>query len=218
MPGTVSYLTTIKKSGTATVMSSEAMTSTGSTVANLYQVTNAVKRVFDRGASFTLYEDDGTTAGGRQVISAAQISSIDYLFGTVTFSSTQAEPVTISGQYMPMTAMAGANNYSLNLSRDVLDNTDFTSTGYRSKAIGLKDAQLTIGRFDDITDNTIYDDLIAGTPVVAEVRPGGTGDAGRGWFVLESESRAGDVASLETADISLQLDGSSLTSFSFNTP
>jgi|TARA_R110000803_G_scaffold210841_1_gene284324 hypothetical protein len=207
----VGYNATLKVTGTPTGLSSEAM-STVSAVANTYQVTDAAKRILDRAATLTFTE--GSTAG-RVSIAAAQITSIDYLFGRVTFSSTQAEPVRVVGNYLPAAVVAGAHAFSMDLSREVLDDTDFTSTGWRSRKSGLMDAAISVTRWDSV--DKVYLNLIqAGTPVVMEIKPLGTTAAMlRGFFVPESENKSGDVGGLESAELSYLLDGSTLSAFSW---
>jgi len=216
MAGLAGYTTTVKMTGTPTAMSSEAM-STNSTAANTYKVTTATKRIFDRAASFSFFE--ATTTGGRAAIAAGDISAIDYLFGKVTFSSTQSEPVTVSGNYLPATNVAGANTYGMDMTRELLDRTDFTSTGFRQRHPGLVDVSLTVSRFDSV-DLTFINAINSTQTVVCEVRPGGTGssEAGRGFFLVESENRSGDISGLETGELSFQLDGSSEGAFSWGVP
>jgi len=213
MPAIAGYLTTLKVTGTTTTMSSEAM-STNSTVANTYKIDAAAKAIWGRDLSFTFYE--ATTTAGRVAVAASAISSIDYLFGKVTFGSTRAEPVTVSGGYLPATNAAGANTYNMVQSGEMLDDTDFTSTGWRSRVRGLKDVSLTVSRWDSI-DLDYYNLIDSGAAVVMEVRPGGTGSsvAARGFYKIESDAHSGDVASLEASELSFMLDGSTADDFSW---
>ncbi|KKN90086.1 hypothetical protein LCGC14_0231990 [marine sediment metagenome] len=201
------YLTTIKKSGTATSMTSEAM-STNSTVSNTFQLDAAAKRILNRDGTFVVREA-GTTAP----VSAASVV-IDYLFGKVTLSSATTSAITLSGSYMPMTEIAGANSFTLEQIRDSLDDTDFTSVGWRSRIVGIKDVSLTLGRWQTLGDD-FFSLIDSGESVVAEIQPGGAGDVGRGWFKIETEGFSGDIGSLESADVTLQVDASTLTDFSW---
>ncbi len=211
----VGFNTVMRKSGTATTMSSQAM-STNSTVADTYQVSSSARRVFNRDAAFIFYEDDGTTAGGRQVIPSSDVD-IDYLFGKVLFGSIVAPPITVTGQYLPMTVLAGAHSYSMNAVRELLDDTDFESAGYRSHITGMKDVTLTVSRFA-VVDKTFFDLIDSGNAVLVDVMPGGSGDAGRGFFLISSDNWSGDVNSLEAADLTFELDSSTKTDFQWGTP
>jgi len=203
------YLTTVQKSGTTTAMTSEAM-ATATTVSGTYQITNSAKRVWERTASFTI-RIAGSTVG----VPADTSVTWDYLFGKVTFTTTQAGARTITGSYLPMTDVAGANSYTLSASRELVDDTDFSSTGWRSKAVALKDVSLTMSRWAGV--DTAFFDLINGaTPVMCEVKPGSGTLAARGWFLVSGDVRSGDVATLETAELTFDLDQSTAASFGWD--
>ena len=201
------YATTVRKSGTATSMTSQAM-STNSTVANTYQINSTARRVWSRSHTLT-FRKGGTTLPASAV-------TPDYLFGKVVISSTLAGSMTVSGTYLPMAAVAGGNSYSLTMSQELLDDTDFSSTGWTSRIGGLLDVSLTVNRWDNV-DLDFYNLIDSGNPVVVDIRPGGSGSSisGRGYFLIESENRSGDVSGLEGADVSFQLDASTLTDFSW---
>ena len=211
MPGTAGYLTTVKRGGTPTAFSDEPMSlASGRT----YQVVDPVKRVWDRDLAPTVY-DDGVE------VDSADIESLDYLFGRVTFASgySVAGPVTVDGQYMPLAPVGGANSYKLNLGGDVLDDTDYDSAqasgGHRSKRYGLLDVSLTLSRWEDLSRD-FSDLLLSGQAVLIEVRPGGGDLTARGWYVIESDNWSGDVAALETGEIGFLLDGDSAADFGWN--
>jgi len=213
MSGTPGFLTKVNITGTATAMTSQAM-STHSTVANTYRINSTARRVWNRDANLTFYENSGSSAVA--AIPASQIASINYLFGKVTFNATQIEPVSVSGQYLPLTAVAGGNSYQLSISREMLDDTDYSTSGWRTRQQTFTDVSLTIGRFDNV-DLSLHNRLVSGQSLVAEVRPGGsTSLVARGFFIVESESRAGDVGGLETGDVVLQIDSTSEGNFGFD--
>ena len=207
MAGQAGYLTTIKKSGTATGMTAEACT-TNSTVANTYKINDATKRVWDRTTVLTAL-DGGTTI-------AASSVTVDYLFGKVLISTAPAGAVTVTGTYFPMTNIAGANSYTLSQSRELVDNTDFSSTGWRSKLTAIADVSLSITRWADV-DVDFFAILNSPTPVVVEVRPGSGTLAGRGFFLMSGDVRSGDVAGVESADITFDLVATTAASFGWGT-
>lgn len=209
LPG---FLTKVNLSGTATAMTSQAM-STHSTVANTYRINSTARRVWNRTASFTFYKNSGSSTVA--AIPAGQIESVDYLFGKVVFNTTQPGNIGVSGQYLPLTSVPGGHAYNLNVTRESIDNTDYTSSGWRSRIQSFTDVSLTISRWDNV-DLNFYNKLVSGDPVVVEVRPGGDADmVYRGFFVVESEDRAGDVAGLESGDVTLQIDSTTAANFSF---
>ncbi len=206
------YKTTIKKSGTATAFTGEAMTGTG---AGPYQLNTAAKRVLDRDTVPTFYDDGAEIAAG-------DIASIDYMFGKVTFTEAKTGTITASGKYMPMTAIAQARSYALSRGRDLLDDTAYGGDGYRTHSGGLRDVSVTISRHalaDDAGDTwkEFMTLLAAGTPIVIEIQPGGTGSFHRGWFRVESTNQSGDVAALEAEELSFRLDGDTNASYSTGT-
>ncbi len=221
--GIAGYNAVIKKSGDETVFTDEAMsTVAGSTetAGTHWQIDDATKNVFDR---LTLPAFGETTSS---TIAGTDVTSINYLFGKVIFATTHPT-VVVTGEYLPLVAVGGAHAYTLTQQNDVLDDTDFTTTGFRSHKLGLQTVELSITRWDSL-EMTFVHDLMGRTtstgstlperpariPVVAEVQPGGTTHpTARGFFVTEAENRSGDVSALESADVSLQLDGSPKGSF-----
>ena len=81
--------------------------------------------------------------------------------------------------------------------------------GMRTKQYGMLDVSATLERYSDLSgvlelgvDLAIALDT---KRVLLEFTPA-SGSIARGWFVTESDSRGGDVASLETESLSFQLD------------
>ena len=105
------------------------------------------------------------------------------------------------------------NTASLNFGGDMLDDTDFTSTGWRSRIRGLKDYSIPITLVYDTGSsgaNLIRDSLFSGASLDVQYLPNGTkGFTGR--VKVESFNLSGDVGGLETVDVSLQSDGTALT-------
>lgn len=199
--GSPGWRATVKRSGTSTEFTDE----TASLVSGqTYQIDDEAKQVWDRSKPIIVKDDD-------EEVNPANIAHIDYLFGKVTFvpGYTVTGPVTISGHYLPMQHVAGANSYTLNQTIDVLDDTDFEhaqSTGYRSRTYGLHDISLSLSRWDDMSKDFVFA-AEAGEVVVVEVKPGDGTRKFRGFMLVESANRSGDVSSLESEELSFQLDG-----------
>lgn len=191
--GFAGYVASIKKSGTSTTMTGEAMALlSGKT----YQITNTAKRVIDFASAVTVL-------GNAIAIAADKIESIDYMFGKVTFISsyTPASPVTITGKYLPMTEVAKANSFTLSQTVETIDKTDYATArannGYRVFDPGLRTVSLELGGFYDVT-NAFWEILEAREDLVIEINPDGSGNSiCRGIFKMVSRSQSGDVGALE---------------------
>ncbi len=216
--GTAGYLTTVKLGGTPTAITDEPTTKV--TANTVYQITDAAKRILDRTTAVTVKVDPDGAGAAPAAVADPSTYSIDYPFGKITFKTDQGASavVTVSGKYIPITAVAGANRYALNQSSTVLDDTDYPTAqangGYRSRLLGLHDVNLTLGRFAD-TSKAFSDALKNRTPLLMEVRPGGAGDYFRGWMVVESDNASGDIDALEAEEISFQLDGDAKAAFNW---
>lgn len=205
--GLAAYNTSIKKGGTPTTMTSEAMGGSGTT----FQITNTAKRVVDRNFAYTIY-DNGVA------VDVADIASFDMMFGKVIFTGSKTGPITITGKYIPLAEVDNAISHGVDITGDVLDDTDFATAagngGYRTKKYGLNDVKVTMARNDDLSKD-FKDLVLAGTPVVLDITPANQSEKIRGWFVPESVSSSGDVAALEQESLSFTLDGDTTTSFSW---
>ncbi len=209
MTGVAGYKTTVKIGGTSTVFTAESFSLVSG---NTWQIDDSSRRIWDRLAVFSFRE-------GTEDLVATDILSIDYLFGTVTFT-TPMSSIEGDGFYMPMTDIAGAHSYSLTHAGDILDDTDFAGAAadqMHSRIYGLRDVSLSVSRWET-GDQQFFNAINNRTPLIIEVRPGDTNPVARGWFVPESEVRSGDVSSLEAADLSFQLDGDVNAQFSWGNP
>jgi len=173
------------------------------TSGNTWQIIDTSRRVWDTEVALT-FEDNGVP------IAAADISSTDYLFGTVTFTAAKTGPITVSGNYIPLVDIAGAKSYSLSMSADILDGTTIPGAtangGFRQKCYGLRDVSVSIPRWEEL-DDTFHDAWLAKNKVIIDIQPGGAGSIFRGWFAIEGEPSAGDVDQLEERTPTFQLAG-----------
>lgn len=209
-----SYLTKIKLSGVTTVMTQQA-TSNTTALPLVYQIDSTARRIWDRGVSLTFFEQTGSSL--EAAIPSSEIANVNRLFGKVTFNTSQSGSVSVSGNYFPVSNVAGANNYSLNINRVLLEDTDFATNGWVSRKENLLDVIGSISRWDTL-NNDFYDLINSGVPAIVDIIPGGQSLAARGYFLIESDVKSGDVAALEASDISFSLDGSSLADFEFGVP
>jgi hypothetical protein len=182
------FSTSVKVSGTPTTLTTAVTTDLGDDV---YQITDATKRVLDPDTAVVVF-DDGVE------VDAADVLSIDFLFGRVELSGPPVGAVTVSGAYLPMLQVAEGYEVSYSDSADVLDATVFVpgaSAAPRRKMLGLDSLTGSIGVLEPlITDLdagggtvTLKDLLRDGTDVLVEITVAAT-EVLRGWCVLSNGS------------------------------
>jgi len=200
--GYAGYVAVIKKQGSTTSMTAESMSLVSG---KTYQIDAAAKQVWDHSVSLVF--KDGTT-----VIAAADIDTVDYLFGKVTFVSsyTVAGAVTVdSGSYFPLATFGKSNSFSLTQTADSIDDSDFTTAaangGYRTFSAGLRTVALELGGVYALA-NAFLAGLQARSEWVIEINPeGSSASVCRGFFNLTSQSQSGDVGALEDETVQFQL-------------
>lgn len=198
--GFAGYVAKLKKAGTTTAFTGEAMTLVSG---KTYKITNPVKNVWDRTATFVVKDNavDHTT----------DVLSIDFLFGRVTFKSayTPTGPVTVDGKYLPMATVGRANGFTLTQTAAQIDNTDFdtaqSNNGFRVNGYGLKTVSLALqGIYDDA--NAFLPLLEARSEMVIEINPDGNSKSvARGWFKCLMEGSSGNVGALEQETVNFGL-------------
>ena len=199
------YGASIKKSGTSTGFTGEDMTNTAGFT---WQIDTATKQVWDKAVVPTFYLD-------AVEIDANDVSSVDYLYGKVTFTGVQDGVVTVDGNYYPMSEIAGAKEISLVMTSAIHDKTDTSNAGYIERMYGIHDVSVDLGRFDDISKD--FTDIIQSrTSIVLEVAPESSYSM-RGWFIADSSGQSLDVNSLIEEGLNFQLDGDEEVGKTFST-
>lgn len=199
--GFAGYVADLRITGTPVAMVGEAMSLvTGKT----YQVTLAARRSFDPAAAITVYD------GGTPVV-AADIASIDYLFGRVTFAVgyTVSGAVTVDASYLPLSTIARASGFTLTQTTDSVDDTDFETAqandGHRVYKAGLKTVSLALNGIYSASNNwrTL---LFARERVLIEINPDGAGKSvARGFFKPTAAGQSGNVGDQEAATATFPL-------------
>lgn len=199
--GFAGYLADIERPGTPTGMVDEPMTLVSG---KTYQINDVARRVLDRSVAITVEDNTAPVAG-------SNIESIDYLFGRVTFvpGYTVVGAVTITGSYLPRTVMARANTYTLTMTAEAIDETDFQTaqgnSGRRVYTPGLRTVALELGGIFDINENAKAD-LTARNELIVSVDPVGDGSSiARGFFKIVGTTQSGAVGALEEETINLNL-------------
>jgi hypothetical protein len=200
--GFAGYLAEIKRVGTPVTFTAEAMSLVSG---KTYEIDDATKAIWDRSEATMDILDNGVS------VAAADIESIDYLFGRVTFVSsyTPTTPITATGKSFPVSAAGCSNSYTLTMSCDAIDNTCFNTAqandGVRIFTAGLRTVSLELNGIFDATE-VFAADLLARTEVIIEVDPAGDGSSvARGFFKLSSTSQSGAVGALEEETVSFEL-------------
>lgn len=198
--GYAGYQAKIKRVGTPTGMTAEATTFVSG---KTYQITNAAKRVIDRTAAITVFDN--------AVNHTADVESIDYLFGKITFKPTYTVvgPVTITGSYFPTSEICKARSYTLTQTADPIDTTDFCTAnangGFKTHIPGLRTVTLELPSVYDATEN-FQQILIDRDEIIIEINPDGVGKSlARGFFRLLSTKQSGNVGALEEETLSFGL-------------
>lgn len=147
---------------------STAFTAQGFTAksGNTWRITDATKRVWSAAVVPTFYDN-------AVAILAADILTIDYLLGEVTFTGVKTGPITADGTSLDMYEVTDATAFSLSMSRTVLDITSFQNTA-KNKILGLLEATGNIEAFDvpstdyntDAGTRTVYDVMTNATDIV----------------------------------------------------
>lgn len=194
----------VKVSAAATAFTDEACTNSGDNLT--YQITNAVKRVWDRAATITVKKD--------AVTQLATLYTLNRLSGKITFGVSQgAGVITVSGSYLPMSLAAEAKSWRLafigrNAEDPAFGDDDVTRLQVRQDINGQ------LGRW--WIDGYFHDALNAGDPIVAEMfLDGGTTPTAKAWIILGSRTVSGEKAGLieEMVDFegAADVDGRSFT-------
>jgi hypothetical protein len=199
--GFAGYVCKLRIVGTSTAATGEAMSLVSG---KTYQVTNVSRRIWNRSATVTVY-DNGTA------VAASNIESYDYLFGRVTFvqSYTVTGPVTVDMSWYATTAIGGARGFTLTQTAEAVDNTDYAvaqgNSGHRTYQYGLRRVSLeTNGIY--VAANANLTKLLDRDEFIIEINPEGNSDSFcRGFFRLTSQGQSGGVGELEEESLSWML-------------
>lgn len=194
------YQAVIKKTGNPTVMTDEPMALVSG---KTYRITDTTKRLIHVGTTVVVEDNN--------VDHTADVESIDFLFGTVTFKSTYAVTgsVTITGAFLPASQICAMNKYSLSQQAEAIDETDLcvaqTNSGFRQYKMGLKTLSLELNGFYKVT-SAFLTTLKNRDKVMIEINPDGAGKSlARGFFVAKSDKQSGKVGALEEESVSFSL-------------
>jgi len=199
--GFAGYVATIKEAGTTTSMTAEAASLVSG---KTYQIDDITKRVLDIDTAVVV--DDSAAP-----VSAADIESIDYLHGRVTFASTYTPSgaVTFDCNYFPMVALGTSRSFSLNMTAEAIDDTDMptaqANSGHRTFTQGLRTVAFDLSGVYALS-NGYRASLLARDKVLIEIVPDGNSKSiARGWFMPTTQGQSGNVGALEEETINYAL-------------
>lgn len=198
--GFAGYLARLLKPGTPTAVTNEACTLVSG---KTYQINNTAKRIWKRTVNVVVKD------GG--VDHTADVLSIDYLFGKVTFKPayTVGGAVTVDVTFFPTTDLGRATAYTLTQTADAIKDTDFptarTNGGFTTCLPGLKTVTAEFPAVFSLSDHW-QEFLIAREEIIIEINPDGNGKSlARGFFRLMSDKQSGNVGALEVETLNFSL-------------
>jgi len=192
----------------ATSATTIVMTTHGLVVGDLIINTtraNAVRLVLTRPDADSITVDSVTDQADGDTIETYKTElvtayTLNRLNGKVTYATAVSRVIKISGDYLPMTVAAYANQMSKSEVADMLDVTAFGNT-HKKRFAGLKSASGSLTQFHT-SDTTFAAALTAGVPVVIEDRTAAAAEPNRYWALLESAEVAAAVEGVITESVS----------------
>jgi hypothetical protein len=197
--GTAAYKAIIKTAGIETAMVNEPCELL---IPNVYRIISPLRRILSRTADVIIMVDGFPLD--------EDLPAINYLTGVLTFTEDPGGVVTISASYIPTAELVGGFSYQLNITGDILDDTNFKDARvdeFHSKRYGLLDVSASFDAHSDFSKRFVNYKRNRDS-VLITIQPGGIEGTGYiGWFVLEKDSLSGDVGALEDESISFNLQG-----------
>lgn len=178
-------------------------------------VINSDNQFIDDSQPFTLRKQVGAVQSTPNVVCNIKNKFFGEFICPNLNSITANTTYRIDFSFLPSTQIIGANQFSLDISGDILDSTAFGDGGFRRKEYGLIDVAASITRHDNFdkkfkTIKSDRDKLLLDVAIADS-------DRAIGLFVVESIASSGEVASLEAEAINLQLAGEPRLNFSWRT-
>ncbi len=198
--GFAGYVADIKKQGSSTAMTTESMTLVSG---KTFKIDDAAKEIWNRAIAITVFDN--------AVDHTADVESIDYLFGTVTFKSAYSvtEPITVTGEYFPTAVLGKATGFTLSMTADTKDTTDFptaqANSGFRTVDPGLRSVQVQLDGVYALASG-LAANLTARDELIIEINPDGNAKSvARGFFRAITQGQSGDVGALEEEAVTFAL-------------
>lgn len=195
MAATAGKKVRVKISGAPIAFVTEATTNSGDS--KTYQITNAIKRVWDPSVAITVFYN--------AVLQPASSYTLNRLTGQITFAIAQgASAVTVTGSYLPLTTIAEGKSFSastkgMNLEDVAFGDTDITRVQNQRTCSGA------IGQW--FLDSTFLTAFLTLAVVVVEISiADGATPIFRAWAFLSERSH--EVAIAQNQEEPLTWEGS----------
>ena len=211
--GFAGYVAKVLQQGSTTVFTLENMTAVAGSGDTIFQIDDLQLSLWDKDVAITFF-DDGVP------INVADIVSIDYLLGRVTFTSAKAEAsatsMQVTGSYFPLTELGTAQSFTLTQTAETTDTTDFATAqangGYNTFRQTLATVAIELSQFYSLAAS-FHDVLVARSELIIQINPDGayTGASptaysiARGYFKAATDNQEGDVGGDENESITFNL-------------
>lgn len=180
------------KAESSQVSFTDEATTTGDSIS--YQITDTVKRIW--GFTSTIIVEDSA-------VPTIEPFTINRLNGTITFETATARTITVTGDYVLLTTVAEAKEFSFDGVTDMNDSTIFEESE-RLFTPSLVSATATIGKFYTV-DNYFMDMILNKETMVIEFFADSSDDPFIVYANVASDSITAPVEALIEESISLQI-------------
>ncbi len=217
--GISGYLATLKKQGSPTAFTTDAMTVVAGTGDKTFEIDAATRSLWDRESAFTFF--DSSVSGS---IATSDIANVDYLFGRVTFETAHptnsGQAITVSGKFIPLSALGAAQSFSLKQTADTIDITDLATAqangGFRVHNATVLHVSLELTEFFSLAA-AFFDTLSNRSTIIIELVPAGTvaisgsnlvtvgSSRARGYFKAVTQNQEGSFGGDEMETITFEL-------------
>lgn len=189
-------------SGAGVTFTTEAMTDSGDHTT--YKHGTAAHRYWDDTASLTI--EVSTDSGSNWDTADPADYTVEYPSGYVIFASANggSDLVRASGKYLAVSQIGQAYDWEVSPSADVLDVTTFSSTGWKSKTVGLHDASGKASSY--FLDSTFFD-LLGERMVIIFYPKFSTGERFEGFCYLKSDPIKAAVDAVVAEELNFEIDG-----------
>lgn len=198
--GVAGYVCQLRVGGLSTAMTNEATTLVSG---KTYQITNAAHRIIDYAMPLVVKDNS--------VDQTANVLSVDYLSGQVTFLGTYTPvgPVTLTGNYIPTAIMAKSRSFTLTQTGAEIDTSSYDTAsvngGWRTYDPGLRTVKMEIKGVYDATQ-ALGAALASRALMYVDVAPANdVNTLFRGFFKRSNLAHSGQVGALEDTTLSLDL-------------
>ncbi|WP_202078274.1 hypothetical protein [Caldalkalibacillus salinus] len=175
------YQAEVKVSGSP--ISFTALSTNANDDATVFQVQDNTKRIWERSTDITV---ERSTDGSNWSVVNEREFQVNRLEGSISFGTSQADAsIRVSGEYLPLTKVGGAYEYTYELASENQTIHEF-GHAHQKRLQGKKDVTTSISKWYD-TDQTFIEALQKGKAVLLEFYAGQSTPDIRMWGLVSSE-------------------------------